>query len=143
MKSLQRHMVMVKHVWHTWFSQISCDQKLRINQRSHRSAWRFTGSQSFPVASVIISYCCVTYCDLTWQIVLRLCYGFHKRQYILSSDFYMFISIALKFLDWQILLEIQQSPICPVGNAKWNKYHRNYFLLWINMLWKNQNIFYN
>ena len=85
MKSLQRHMVMVKHVWHTWFSQISCDQKLRINQRSHRSAWRFTGSQSFPVAIVIISYCCATYCDLTWQIMSRLCYGFYKRQYIFSS----------------------------------------------------------
>ena len=28
-------------------------------------------------------------CDLKWQIVSRLCYEFHKRQYILNSDCFL------------------------------------------------------
>ena len=30
-------------------------------------------------------------CDLKWQIVSRLCYEFHKRQYILNS-----VALAIK-----------------------------------------------
>ena len=49
----------------------------------------------FSLASVIISYCCATYCDLTWQIMSRLCYGFYKRQYIFSSVRYICIAIII------------------------------------------------